>query len=67
MVAYFTKTPIEVLQRERDQVLACDREDICKLADVIRAVTSQDNLCVIGNEKHIEDDSELFETIRTLS
>ena len=67
MVAYFTKTPIEVLQRERDQVLACDKEDIRKLADVIRAVTSQDNLCVIGNEKHIEDDSELFETIKTLS
>ena len=67
MVAYFTETPVSVLQKERDQVLSCDKEDIRKAADVMRKVVSYDSMCVIGNEKHIKDEAELFETINTLS
>ena len=67
MVAYFTETPIEVLQKERNQVLSCSKEDIRKTADVIRTVVSKESMCVIGNEKHIKEEGQLFESIKTLS
>lgn len=67
MVAYFTGLPIEVLQKERNQVLSCSKEDIRKTADVIRTVVSHDSMCVIGNEKHIKEEGQLFESIKTLS
>lgn len=48
-------------------MLACSIEDIRSMADVIRAVTKKSNICVIGNEKHIKDDADIFEEIRILS
>lgn len=67
MAAYFKKVAYDVLQKERDSVLACSIEDIRSMADVIRAVTKKSNICVIGNEKHIKDDADIFEEIRILS
>ena len=56
-----------VLQKERNQVLSCSKEDIRKTADVIRTVVSKESMCVIGNEKHIKEEGQLFESIKTLS
>lgn len=67
MTAYFTGTPLEVLQKERDQVLACTKEDIRQTAEVIRAIADNGAVCVIGNEQHIEDEKELFDQIHSLS
>ncbi len=67
MGAYFSEMPLAVLQQERDQVLACSCEDIRKTADVIRVVTSTENLCVIGNEQHLEEQKELFNELKPLS
>lgn len=67
MAAYFKKIAFEVLQKERDSVLSCSIEDIQKAADVIRAAFENSNICVIGNEKHIKDDADIFEKIRVLS
>lgn len=67
MNIYLTKTPLEVLQKERDQILACTKEDIRKTADAVRKVADAENICVIGNEQHIKDEADLFEVIKPLS
>lgn len=67
MTGYLTKVPEELLQKEREQILSCTIEDIQKLAPVLRAITQADNLCVIGNEKKITEEKELFHTIQPLS
>ena len=56
-----------MLQKERDQILACTKEDIRKTADAVRKVADAENICVIGNEQHIKDEADLFEVIKPLS
>lgn len=67
MTAYITKTPLEVLQKERDQILACSCEDIQGTADIMEAVAGAGNLCVIGNEQHLQQEKELFKELTPLS
>ena len=67
MNAYFTGVPIEVLQEERKQVLECTLEDIRQAAEVLSAIFADTNLCVIGNEKHIKEEGDLFENVKPLS
>ncbi|MDD7404048.1 MAG: insulinase family protein [Butyribacter sp.] len=67
MSAYLTGITEEQLQNERNQVLQCTVEDIQSLAPVMQAVADADNVCVIGNEKHIMDEKELFTEIKSLS
>ena len=42
-------------------------EDIRELSDIIRAIVDEGNICVIGNEKKIEENRDLFIEIKTLS
>lgn len=67
MAAYFRKIDYDVLQKERNSILACSIEDIRRMADIIRAATKKSNICVIGNEKHIKDTADIFENIQVLS
>ena len=67
MTAYFKKVPYDVLQKERDSILACSIGDIRKSAEVIREVAAKGNICVIGNEKHIKDEKDIFDEIKVLS
>ena len=67
MSAYLSETPMEELQKDRDQVLSCSCEDIRKAAAVMEAVFRAGNLCVIGNEQHLENEKELFKELRPLS
>ena len=67
LTGYMSGLTVETLQKERDQVLGCSQEDIRALAPVMRAIAESGNLCVIGNEKHIEEEKELFATIKPLS
>ncbi len=67
MTAYFKRVPYDVLQKERDSILSCDASDIRKAADVVRAVAAKGNICVIGNEKHIKDEKDIFDEIKVLS
>ena len=67
MSVYLTKTPIEVIQKERDQVLACTKENIRNTAEAVRRVADAENICVIGNEKRINDEAALFDEIKPLS
>lgn len=67
MMAYFSQTPLAVLQKEREQVLSCGCNDIREAAKVMEAVVSEGNLCVIGNERRLEEDKELFGELIPLS
>lgn len=67
MAAYFRKVAYEVIQKERDSILACSIEDIQRTATVIKAACQNSNICVIGNEKRIKDEADMFEEIRVLS
>jgi len=67
MTAYFKKIPYDLLQKERDSVLSCSIEDIRRAAEVIKAVAAKGNICVIGNEKHIKDEKDIFDEIKVLS
>jgi Zn-dependent M16 (insulinase) family peptidase len=64
---YISGISEQELQKERDQVLGCTKEDIQSLAPVMRAVTESGNLCVIGNERHLADEKELFAVLKPLS
>ncbi len=67
MAGYFSGITVAQLQKERDQVLNCTDSDLRKLAPVMRKIMAGDNLCVIGNEKHIEEEKKLFRTIQPLN
>ena len=66
MSAWLQGLEEETVQRERDQVLTCESKDIRALAPYLKAVLSQKHICVIGNEAKLEEQKELFETVRNL-
>ncbi len=66
MTAYYEHIEYEDLQRERDEILNIRPEDINALAPLVEAVLANDNICVIGNENKIKEESELFEKIEKL-
>ena len=57
---YLTNQTMEMVQKERDEVLALSNEKIRQLADMIEAVLAQNNLCVVGNAGKIEECKSLF-------
>ncbi len=67
ITAYLKKLTLEELQVERDEILNATDADIRALADMIEAVISDGNLCVIGNENNIQKEKELFMNIRSLN
>ena len=60
MGAFLSGMTDEDVSEERKQVLATSVEDIRKHADMIAAVLSQNNICVVGNEDNIEKDKVMF-------
>ena len=66
LAAYMKHLSEEDIQRERDAILNATEEDIRALADMMEAVLSDENICVIGNENNIRKDEELFMNIRGL-
>ena len=67
MSAYLRKLTEEDIQKERNEILGATQEDIRALADMIEAVLSDGNFCVIGNEKNIRSEEEMFMGIRSLN
>lgn len=65
-LAYLSHITFEDIQRERDEVISAEEEDIRKLADLVEAVLSQENICVIGNEEKIKEEQELFLSTKDL-
>ena len=58
--AYMTGITDEMIQRERDQVLAADQEKIRRLGDYIDAFMEEDCLCVVGNAGKIKSEEKRF-------
>ncbi len=54
------------LQKEREQVLSAQVDDIRALAKIVKAVLDQNNLCVVGNEDRIVAAGDMFDNIITL-
>lgn len=67
MVAYWRKLTVEDIQKERNQILNATQEDIRALSDMIEAVLSDGNFCVVGNENTIRKEENLFMNIRALN
>ena len=67
MNAYLKKITVEDIQKERDQILYATQEDIRALADMIEAVLSDGNFCVLGNENAIRKEENMFMSIRNLN
>ena len=57
---------LEKLQKERDEVLSTTLEDLKGYAKMVEDVMAQDVLCVVGNEKKIEEEKSLFKKVLPL-
>ncbi len=60
VTAYLCGVSYAQIQKERDEVIGADADDIRRLADLTEAVLSQQNLCVIGNEEKMKEQQGLF-------
>ena len=58
--AYMSGLTVEAMQKERDEVLSANQEDIRALAPLMRAVLDQDCICVLGNEEKLKASSDMF-------
>lgn len=63
LAGYMTHYPFELVQKERDELLAAVPETIRGLADYISAFMEDDCLCVVGNEEKIRQQEALFKEI----
>lgn len=66
LIAYLSKITQEEIQRERDQVLGATQEDIRSLSGLIQSVLDDGDICVLGNEKRLEEQQNLFQVLRNL-
>ena len=60
MASYMTGVGIDVLQRERNQVIDATAQDIRNLADYVQAVLDCNNICVVGNDAAVENAKDIF-------
>ena len=64
--AYLSGVTDEMLQEERNQILAARPEDIRKLAGIVKAILGTGSMCVIGNDDKVEKNRELFGEVKNL-
>ena len=65
--AYRSGITFDMIQKDRDQVLGCDQDQIRALADCLEHMLKTSGICVIGNENTLEEQRQLFATVETLS
>lgn len=66
MNLYMNHVTAEMIQKERMEILSAQQSDIRSLAEVVEAVLAADQLCVIGSEEKIEQEKEMFTTVKAL-
>lgn len=66
MSAYLEGISYEQIQKERNEILNAQPEDIRRLADLVEAVLKKESICVIGNENMIKESAGLFENVEKL-
>jgi Zn-dependent M16 (insulinase) family peptidase len=64
--AYLEGITYEQIQKERNEILNAQPEDIRRLADLVEAVLKKDSICLIGNENMIKESAGLFENVEKL-
>ena len=64
--AYLEGITYEQIQKERNEILNAQPEDIRRLANLVEAVLKKDSICVIGNENMIKESAGLFENVEKL-
>ncbi|MDD2981108.1 MAG: insulinase family protein [Hespellia sp.] len=67
MNLYMNHVSADMIRQERAQVLEAKQEDIRQLAGVVEAMLRAEQICVIGNEKKIEENEAMFGEVKTLS
>jgi Zn-dependent M16 (insulinase) family peptidase len=63
---YLLGDTLAMLQKERDEILGTTVEDLKGFAPMVESVMAQNALCVVGNEKKIEEQKDLFKKILPL-
>lgn len=53
----------DMLQKERDEVIGSNVDDIKRLAKPVKELLSDDYICVLGSEGKIKSDKEVFDTV----
>ena len=66
-VAYQSGVTEDMIKKEREQVLNATQETIRSLAPYIEAMMEAETICAIGDEKKIQDEEEMFRTVRSLT
>lgn len=66
MNLYMNHVSEDMIRKERLEILKAQQEDIRALADVVSAVLSADQLCVIGSEEKIEEQKDMFGEVKIL-
>lgn len=65
-LCYMAGVTDDMLQQERDQILAANPAKIRSLAPIIKAVTDSGIICAIGGEDKIEENRESFDNILSI-
>ena len=63
---YMTNTTMDMLRKDRAQVLDATVESIRELAPLIDAAVKQDYLCVVGGQKAINEAKDMFDVVKPL-
>jgi len=58
---YISGITEELLQKERDEILATNQASIRKLGSMIKECMEQDYICALGNHDKIKQESQLFD------
>ena len=66
-MAYYSHVTFDDVQRERDEVLSCDRKAVRELAPFLDCIKDSGYVCVLGSEEKIKENEEIFTEIRTLN
>ena len=66
MSAYLIGLTEEMMQKQRDEILSCQVEDIRALADYIETMLKNSTICVVGGENKIQENSGMFDRIESM-
>ena len=65
--AYQSGITVEMIQKERNQVLDATEETIRSLADYIESMMDAGTVCAIGNDRKLEEEKEMFKQVCSLN
>lgn len=64
--AYLKGLTIDALKREKTEIIDATLEDMKNVLPYVEAILSQNNICVIGNDKKVEEAKEIFQETKIL-